>query len=956
MFFFNITYQDQGSSKGKGGGSSGSRPQQGSQRPPSPERGPRRRPQRPHSPEHGPKLPTQPGKGRSYQPRQWVEAGQEKQRPSRAIKPKESGKGTKGGLGGWALKAAEDPDWWQSLSVAMQANLQHLGRLESKFEIRMRVPWPDVYWKTFPKQDEPFALWDAKRRAEEEAMELIVKERRNKKVTLTLLGNSRHEMGLFLEQILTHCETATGAEAFQAVRVYLSSHPEMFSTDAASQVNLEADADENAPDPEMPTDAQSEPDWDRDSPTGDADEAEEASPDDTVGSATVVSTADAATCPEHEQQPEEADAEVAADLSSAAATATQTPVPEDTPLEAAFMINAGSKSLAKPKPAMLKRQTQPGVTEVPPRPRLPAQSQRSSSERRLREQRARGEVWEPQPPLSPPPPPPQQPLPPEQLPEVQQRGEQNEPAPQLQTQPERTSQPPQPTQEQSAAQNPKIVLKPKRSIPLSFYKELKNSCAAAASLDAQGQSIGAIIKAAADTWMQTGRVNAVHEGRWDGFFVCLCTTMFKREASWKNAFPLQLAVALMFAPRVKIFLVTFADDTSAWDYCIKHAQWALDLGILYVASSGDKAGEVVPPSARQRYWHASQCKNAAHVFAAQEVKKQGIAPESVLLVNVDADNIMPPAYLEHLLSGFQAETQRATMAGLSPQLAPLRAIVARSATGGLTGRIAMSLPDFARLGGYDEEPGTYGTGYQDIDLLVRAKAVVTQFTNETQNLLLRKDSPAYTLPCDAGAAFLNEPNIAAKEDRGWAKIKNLDPEVIKVFKTWGRINQANVNRLCAKTNQGLIGRNGVGRNPRLDQTAAWHLDNLLSLRLGSKFHRHPSPEVPWDGARLRVHLLQQLQPTTEPASSSVGSATEPLSSSVGSATEPLGSSSSSTTTSKARPAQPINISQPEQSAGDPPRAKARPLQKQTTFDVASRLLFSNIKCVRCKYFTHTFRL
>ena len=838
----------------------------------------------------------------------------------------------------------------------MQANLIHLGRLESKFEIRMRVPWPDVYWKTFPKQDEPFALWDAKRRAEEEAMELIVKERRNKKVTLTLLGNSRHEMGLFLEQILTHCETATGAEAFQAVRVYLSSHPEMFSTDAASQVNLEADADENTPDPEMPTDVQSEPDWDRDSPTGDADEAEEASPDDTVGSATVVSTADAATCPEHEQQPEEAEAEVAADLSSAAATATQTPVPEDTPLEAAFMINAGSKSLAKPKPAMLKRQTQPGVTEVPPQPRLPAPSLRSSSERRLREQQARGEVWEPQPPLSPPPPPPQQPLPPEQLPEVQQRGEQNEPAPQLQTQPERTSQPPQPTQEQSAAQNPKIVLKPRRSIPLSFYKELKNSCAAAASLDAQGQSIGAIIKAAADTWMQTGRVNAVHEGRWDGFFVCLCTTMFKREASWKNAFPLQLAVALMFAPRVKIFLVTFADDTSAWDYCIKHAQWALDLGILYVASSGDKAGEVVPPSARQRYWHASQCKNAAHVFAAQEVKKQGIAPESVLLVNVDADNIMPPAYLEHLLSGFQAETQRATMAGLSPQLAPLRAIVARSATGGLTGRIAMSLPDFARLGGYDEEPGTYGTGYQDIDLLVRAKAVVTQFTNETQNLLLRKDSPAYTLPCDAGAAFLNEPNIAAKEDRGWAKIKNLDPEVIKVFKTWGRINQANVNRLCAKTSQGLIGRNGVGHNPRLDRTAAWHLDNLLSLRLGSKFHRHPSPEVPWDGARLRVHLLQQLQPTTEPASSSVGSATEPLSSSVSNVTEPLGSSSSSTTTSKARPAQPINISQPEQSAGDPPRAKARPLQKQTTFDVASRLLFSNIKCVRCKYFTHTFRL
>ena len=412
--------------------------------------------------------------------------------------------------------------------------------------------------------------------------------------------------------------------------------------------------------------------------------------------------------------------------------------------------------------------------------------------------------------------------------------------------------------------------------------------------------------------------------------------MFKREASWKNGFPLQLAVALMFAPRVKIFLVTFADDAAAWEYCLKHAQWALDLGILFVASAGDMSGEVVPSSARQRYWHASRCKNAAHVFAAQEVKKQGIAPEAVLLVNMDADNIMPPAYVEHLFAGFQAETQRVVLAGLNPQLVPLRAIVARSAAGGLTGRIAISLPDFARLGGYDEEPNTYGTGYQDIDLVVRAKSMVEKYTEESQQLLLRKDAPVYKLPCEAGAAFLNEPNIAVKEDRGSSKIKNLDPEVIQVFKSWGRINQANVTQLRAKMSQGLIGRNGVGPNPRLDQTATWHLDNLLNLRLGSAFHRLPSPEVPWDGDRLCAHLLQQQ--TTESASSSVGSATEPLSSSVSSATEPLGSSSSSATTSKARPVEPINISQPEQSAGAPPRSKARPLQKQTTFDMVSWFL------------------
>jgi hypothetical protein len=580
-------------------------------------------------------------------------------------------------------------------------------------------------------------------------------------------------------------------------------------------------------------------------------------------------------------------------------------------------------------------------------------------------------------------------LPPERLPKEQQRGEQNEPA-QLQQQPEQGSQPPRPTQQQSATQNPKIVLKPQRSIPHSFYKELNKSCAAAETLNASGQSISAIIKAQAETWMKTGRVTAAHEGRWDGFFICMCTTMFRRDDSWKNAFPLQLAVALMYAPRVKIFLVTFAEDEDAWAHVFKHAQWALDLGILYLASSGNKSGEVVPPSARQRYWHASQCKNAAHIFAAQEVQKQGIAAENVLLVNLDADNIMPPEYVEQLLAGFQAETQRVIMAGLSPKLVPLRPILGRSAAGGLTGRIGISLPDFARLGGYDEEPKTYGTGYQDIDLLLRAKAMILKYTNESQKLLLRKDAQVYRLPCEAGAAFKNENDILVAEDRGSSKIKNLDPAVVKALKTWGRINQANVAQLRQKLERGLIGRNGASSKPDLRLSASWHVGNLFALRLGAAFYRHPSPEVPWDGALLRAHLQQQLQQQASQgtSSSSVGSAAElscghsrqslqqgcvvceayvkhmdantarlaaalPPSSSVGSATEPVGSSSSSTTTSKARPT--ARISQPEPSTGAPPRAKARPLQKQTTFDLVSWLLIYIFHVARtCRYFTHTF--
>ncbi len=464
----------------------------------------------------------------------------------------------------------------------------------------------------------------------------------------------------------------------------------------------------------------------------------------------------------------------------------------------------------------------------------------------------------------------------------------------------------------------------------------------------------------------------------------MCTTMFRREDSWKNAFPLQLAVALMFAPRVKIFLLTFAEDDAAWAHVLKHAQWAIDLGLLYLASSGNKSGEVVPSSAQQRYWHASQCKNAAHIFAALEVQKQGIAPENVLLVNLDADNFFSPEYVEQLLAGFQAETQRVVMAGLSPKLVPLRPILGRSSTGGLTGRIALSLPDFARLGGYDEEPKTYGTGYQDVDLLLRAKAMIAMYTDESQKLLLRKDAQVYRLPCEAGAAFKNENNISVAEDRGSSKIKNLDPAVVKALKTWGRINQANVTQLRLKLERGLIGRNGAKSRPDLRLSASWHVGNLIALNLGAAFCRHPSPEVPWDGASLRSHLRQQQQLQQQasqgPSSSSVGSAAElscghskqslqqgcvvceayvkhmdanaalPPSSSVGSATEltePVGSSSSSTeppgVTSKARPS--ARTSLPEPSAGDPPRAKARPLQKQTTFDVVSCF---NLNCLLCR--------
>ena len=159
----------------------------------------------------------------------------------------------------------------------------------------------------------------------------------------------------------------------------------------------------------------------------------------------------------------------------------------------------------------------------------------------------------------------------------------------------------------------------------------------------------------------------------------------------------------------------------------------------------------------------------------------------------------------------------------------------------------------------------------------------------------------------------------------------------------GQNQQRKLATVYRKMKQGLLGRNGADAEPQLDKPGTWHVDKLLNMRLGSRFHRYPSPEAPWQQQQL-CEYIQQLPPLSQPTPaatapsdiSSVGSASatevvpEPRSQptpaatvpsdigSVGSATELVGSSSSSSTiftTSRVEPQQ------------YPPRSKARPAQK-----------------------------
>jgi hypothetical protein len=301
----------------------------------------------------------------------------------RQLEPREiqAGKGTKGGLGGLWLKAAQDPDWWNSLSREMQNNVINLGRLEVTAGIKMKLPWPDTYFKTFPPKEAPWSYWDAREKAEAGGMELIVKERKKKKAgekrsvnNFVLLGNDRHSMTLFLQQVLAACEAHAGSDAFQAVRLYLSQHPEMFSTDAISQANT--GEEDTAEEPVMPeesevqeADVMSEADWSPD----EAEHFDASEPEDTVGSATVDPvdpTAEAGASAEQRPQEEVASQETepagtvpsppAQEGAQEAETAARTPVPEE-PFLRQRLGGARSKVQSMPPPPL---DTQLEVKEV----------------------------------------------------------------------------------------------------------------------------------------------------------------------------------------------------------------------------------------------------------------------------------------------------------------------------------------------------------------------------------------------------------------------------------------------------------------------------------------------------------------------------------------------------------------------------------------------------------------
>jgi hypothetical protein len=159
------------------------------------------------------------------------------------------------------------------------------------------------------------------------------------------------------------------------------------------------------------------------------------------------------------------------------------------------------------------------------------------------------------------------------------------------------------------------------------------------------------------------------------------------------------------------------------------------------------------------------------------------------LLNVDADNVLSPVYLENMCNG---------VFGRSPNV--LNATVPGNPhPPSTTGRIGMFAKLFNTLRGYDEQD-TAPSGYQDVDMSTRIwryqqKNGGELTTLKTWNVLV--------------GALSND--TSAVTDRGLAKIGNCSPEARAVWPTWSQMNDHNLRLMRKRTQAQQLTRNTGAR-------------------------------------------------------------------------------------------------------------------------------------------------
>ncbi len=296
--------------------------------------------------------------------------------------------------------------------------------------------------------------------------------------------------------------------------------------------------------------------------------------------------------------------------------------------------------------------------------------------------------------------------------------------------------------------------------------------------------------------------------------IVLPTVVFRRAWQAKWAVTINCLLAWQWRAHVTMYVTVMEDEAGSHNgllaFLHETCAAAVECGLL-----------VLGKGTGSNYWHASIMKNAAHVFAlaTENATAGGRAPlcaDNVVIVNVDADNIMGIGFIRAIITAFEG-CQREPVCAVCIGEVP-----------GTTGRIACWGRHFVELMGYDES--FLPSGYQDMDL--RDRVLALQLTQLGWKHLRRIRTP------DAvGTAIPNDLHDR-KNALGQEKVRYCDPLYARM--TWHQMNGQNSDTGKAKSKLGLLVRNG-------------HAGDFLQLGLPvTPYEPCPEPpEVPPD-TRLRA--------------------------------------------------------------------------------------------------------
>ena len=321
----------------------------------------------------------------------------------------------------------------------------------------------------------------------------------------------------------------------------------------------------------------------------------------------------------------------------------------------------------------------------------------------------------------------------------------------------------------------------------------------------------------------------------DDLRVIFCVTCMKREPQLIPAMALNVCLWWSLRKYWRLVIVTFReDDMLQRDLCELLAVPIASGNV--VLASGGTAGEHIArlelPTDRPhwmprlpgyqpkdycesketgmpmlRFWHASVAKNSSHMAAMYAFPN----PNN-LLVNLDCDQIVPWDYVNGALHAFAKG--RAVPGFLFKCL---------NVDGPLTGRLGYRQKDFLEMQGYDEVEDLPSAG-QDLDIRDRCALMATAH-EQPRNRALGEISGEELCGCALPNDFQNT-NRA--HDRGFAKILNCDPAVMKQYgenpnKQWSNMSTQGVAYWKGQKDQKVILRNSTVRHKKAAIGSWWVL-------------------------------------------------------------------------------------------------------------------------------------